>query len=61
LIQNDIRFTSDILDKLENDYCVDKARIYSSGKSNGGGFTNTLACDPVLSKRIAAFAPVSGS
>lgn len=32
-----------------------------TGKSDGAGFCNVLACDPVLSKRIAAFAPVSGA
>jgi poly(3-hydroxybutyrate) depolymerase len=58
---NDVKFTSDILNYLESRYCVNKSRIFASGKSNGGGFTNFLACDPVLSKRIAAFAPVAGS
>lgn len=29
--------------------------------SDGGGFCNILACDPTLSTRIAAFAPVSGA
>jgi poly(3-hydroxybutyrate) depolymerase len=29
--------------------------------SDGGGFCNILACDPTLSGRIAAFAPVSGA
>jgi poly(3-hydroxybutyrate) depolymerase len=42
-------------------YCIDTTRIYASGKSNGGGFTSTLACDSKLSTQIAAFAPVSGA
>ncbi|RDW77756.1 hypothetical protein BP6252_05809 [Coleophoma cylindrospora] len=58
---NDFQFTSDILDQLEQSYCIDRSRIWASGKSDGGGFCNQLACDPVLSKRIAAFAPVSGA
>lgn len=42
-------------------YCIDTNRIYAAGKSNGGGFTNMLACDSQLSTQIAAFAPVSGA
>ena len=43
------------------EYCIDKRRIYATGKSDGAGFDNVLACDPLLSRRIAAFAPVSGA
>jgi poly(3-hydroxybutyrate) depolymerase len=32
-----------------------------TGKSDGAGFCNVLACDSKLSKRIAAYAPVSGA
>ncbi|WP_406689052.1 ferulic acid esterase [Saccharopolyspora sp. ID03-671] len=56
---DDVRFTGDVLDELERDLCVDPARIYAAGKSNGGGFTGVLACR--MSDRIAAFAPVSGA
>ncbi|KAF8849634.1 hypothetical protein BDZ45DRAFT_662895 [Acephala macrosclerotiorum] len=58
---NDIQFTADIIADLSSKYTVDKSRIFATGKSDGGGFCNTLACDPVLSKQIAAFAPVSGA
>jgi poly(3-hydroxybutyrate) depolymerase len=58
---NDIQFTSDIIDYLEQNYCIDQTRIWASGKSDGAGFCNTLACDPVLSTKIAAFAPVSAA
>jgi len=58
---NDLQLVTDILDLLEQNYSIDPARIWSTGKSDGGGFCNTLACDPILSKRIAAFAPVSGA
>ncbi|TQB72711.1 hypothetical protein MPDQ_006504 [Monascus purpureus] len=58
---DDISFTLDLLTHLEERYCIDSSRIYASGKSNGGGFTNVLACDPVASTRFAAFAPVSGA
>ncbi|KAK5994242.1 Feruloyl esterase B [Cladobotryum mycophilum] len=58
---NDIQFTTDILDYVQSQYCIDTTRIFATGKSDGGGFCNVLACDPTLSSRIAAFAPVSGA
>ncbi|OAA60043.1 carbohydrate esterase family 1 protein [Cordyceps fumosorosea ARSEF 2679] len=58
---DDVKFTHDILDYLKGKYSIDKTRIYASGKSDGGGFCNVLACDDGASKRIAAFAPVSGA
>lgn len=56
---DDVLFTSDLLNELQRDFCVDAERIYAAGKSNGGGFTGVLACR--MSERIAAFAPVSGA
>jgi poly(3-hydroxybutyrate) depolymerase len=50
-----------LLDHLTESYCIDKTRIWASGKSDGGGFNGLLACDTQLSQRIAAFAPVSGA
>lgn len=58
---NDVAFTSEILDQLESQYCIDTNRIYATGKSQGGGFVGVLACDATLSTRVAAFAPVSGA
>ncbi|KAJ7598566.1 hypothetical protein C8J56DRAFT_770956 [Mycena floridula] len=58
---DDIAFVKDLLDSFQDNMCVDTSRIYASGKSNGGGFTNILACDPQMSARIAAFAPVSAA
>jgi poly(3-hydroxybutyrate) depolymerase len=46
---------------LLQQYKIDKNRIWATGKSDGGGFVGVLACDPILSARIAAFAPVSGA
>jgi poly(3-hydroxybutyrate) depolymerase len=60
-VADDLLFTADILNQLERDYPVDTQRIYATGKSDGASFTNTLACDFRLSRRIAAFAPVSGA
>lgn len=58
---NDVTFTLELLEHLESTYCIDSSRIYATGKSNGGGFTGILACDADATKRIAAFAPVSGA
>ena len=58
---NDVTFTLELLDHLQSAYCIDPSRIYATGKSNGGGFTGVLACDAEATKRIAAFAPVSGA
>ncbi|KAL1608967.1 hypothetical protein SLS59_002159 [Nothophoma quercina] len=58
---NDVTFTLELLDKLQRTYCIDTSRIYAAGKSNGAGFTGVLACDADATKRIAAFAPVSGA
>lgn len=57
---NDLKFTTDLITYLSNNFCVDESRIYASGKSNGGGFVGTLACAPEGGK-FAAFAPVSGA
>ncbi len=56
---DDVRFTGDVLDRLQREFCVDNRRIYAAGKSNGGGFVGVLACR--LPGRIAAFAPVAGA
>ncbi|KAJ7598130.1 carbohydrate esterase family 1 protein [Mycena floridula] len=56
-----ITFIHDILESLNANLCVDMSRIYASGMSNGGGFTNILACDGSMTRRIAAFAPVAAA
>jgi poly(3-hydroxybutyrate) depolymerase len=59
---DDVGFTLDMIKSLSDQYCIDPDRIYATGQSNGGGFSaNILACDPVASRRIAAFAGVSGA
>jgi polyhydroxybutyrate depolymerase len=54
-----VDFVSALLDQVEKDYSIDSRRIYATGISNGGFFTQRLACE--LSNRIAAFAPVAAS
>lgn len=51
----------DIIKSLSSSYCISSRKIFAAGKSNGGGLTNLLACDPKASSIIAAFAPVAGA
>jgi len=57
-LADDVGFTRALLDDVEADLCIDRARIYAMGMSNGGMFVSTLACE--LDGRIAAVAPVAG-
>jgi poly(3-hydroxybutyrate) depolymerase len=57
---DDLQFTSDLLDHLNSTYCIDSNRIYASGKSNGAGFVDTLACSD-HGDRFAAFAMASAA
>lgn len=56
---DDVAFVEAMLDELEAELCVDTARVYATGMSNGGHMSNRLACD--LSHRFAAVAPVAGA
>jgi poly(3-hydroxybutyrate) depolymerase len=58
---DDVKFTEDIINEAQSRYCINPSRISATGKSDGGGFCNVLACDSKLSQRISAFAPVSGA
>jgi len=51
-------FLEGVLDDVEASLCVDTARIFVTGLSNGAMMTSTLACE--LSDRFAAAAPVAG-
>ncbi|KAK4634427.1 hypothetical protein CLAFUW4_01811 [Fulvia fulva] len=59
---DDVPFTLAMLKHIGDEYCIDLDRIYAAGKSNGGGFAlNVLACSPVASTKIAAFAGFAGA
>ncbi|KAF7985572.1 hypothetical protein HWV62_3847 [Athelia sp. TMB] len=58
---DDIAYTQDLLQQIEQNMCVDSSRVYASGKSNGGGFVNLLACTESSASTFAAFAPVSAA
>jgi polyhydroxybutyrate depolymerase len=55
---DDVGFMNNLLDQLEAKLCVDADRVYTTGLSNGGYLSHTLACD--LSDRIAAIGSVAG-
>ncbi|KAI0199314.1 carbohydrate esterase family 1 protein [Astrocystis sublimbata] len=59
-VEEDLQFVTDLLADLRSNYCVDDARIYATGISNGGGFVNAIACSDV-GNEFAAFAPASGA
>jgi polyhydroxybutyrate depolymerase len=54
----DVAFTVAMLETLERELCIDRARVYATGFSNGGYFSHVLAC--ARADLFAAVAPVSG-
>ncbi|KAK7181697.1 hypothetical protein PSPO01_12147 [Paraphaeosphaeria sporulosa] len=52
---DDVLFVKDLLARMREQYCIDDDHIYASGKSNGGGFVDTLACSDE-GDEFAAFA-----
>ena len=56
---DDVGFVAQLIDTLSGRYGVDPARVYATGISNGGLFSERLACD--LAPRIAAIAPVAAN
>jgi polyhydroxybutyrate depolymerase len=55
----DVKFISNLIDKLEAEYNIDSNRIYADGMSNGGGMAFALSCR--LSDRIAAIGAVAAA
>jgi polyhydroxybutyrate depolymerase len=56
---DDLGFIARLLDRLEEELCVDLDRVYATGMSNGGMFVHRLGCD--MPERFAAIAPVGGT
>jgi polyhydroxybutyrate depolymerase len=56
---DDVRFVADLLDVLSASYKIDPKRVYATGISNGGLFSQRLACE--LSDRIAAIGSVAAT
>lgn len=55
---DDLAFVKKMLNKMTKEYKIDQDRIFSTGISNGGFFSNYLAVN--LSDKFAAIAPVIG-
>lgn len=55
---DDVGYVDAVLDALEADLCIDTARVYATGLSNGAGMASLLGCE--RPSRIAAVAPVAG-
>jgi polyhydroxybutyrate depolymerase len=55
----DVKFVSDLVDKLQREYNIDPSRIYANGMSNGGDMAIVLSCQ--LPDRIAAVGSVAGA
>lgn len=54
---DDVQFVRDMVAAISAEYCIDPARIYATGMSNGGFLSNRLACE--AADLIAAVAPVA--
>jgi polyhydroxybutyrate depolymerase len=54
----ELDFVRRLLERIEGEYCIDRARVYATGFSNGAYLSQLLAC--AMADRIAAIAPVSG-
>jgi polyhydroxybutyrate depolymerase len=56
---DDVGFIRALISELERSYPVDSSRIYATGISNGGFFSQRLACD--LADRITAVTSVAAT
>lgn len=56
---DDVGFVVDLIATLSDEFCLDPARVFASGLSNGGGMSYRLACE--LGDQIAAIGTVAGA
>ena len=50
--RDDVQMAAELIDRVSEIVCVDQARVYATGLSNGGFFSALLVCE--LADRIAA-------
>jgi poly(3-hydroxybutyrate) depolymerase len=55
----DVKFFDALLDSTSKDYCVDQARVFTTGYSFGGMMSHALACS--RGSKLGALAPTAGS
>ena len=55
--RDDLAFAEMVLDRVVATACIDEARVYTTGMSNGGYFSSRLVCE--LADRIAGAASVA--
>jgi polyhydroxybutyrate depolymerase len=58
---DDLGYLTAVLDAVEAGWPVDRRRVFATGFSQGGMLCYRIACDPVLSARVAAIAPVAAT
>ena len=52
----DVTFTDDMVELIQGDLCVDKARVFALGFSYGGGMSYALACArPTVFRAVAVY------
>jgi polyhydroxybutyrate depolymerase len=56
---DDVGFLRAVVEKVTNDGCIDRKRVYASGLSGGGLMSYRLGCE--AADMFAAVAPVSGA
>lgn len=54
---DDVAFTRALIDDVEHSHTIDSRRVYATGISNGGFFSNRLACE--LTDKIAAIVSIA--
>ena len=57
-LPDDVQFVADVIDDVSSRRCIDPARVYVQGFSNGAFLTSLVACE--LADRVAAVAAVAG-
>ncbi|QDS71222.1 hypothetical protein FKW77_010416 [Venturia effusa] len=57
---DDITFIRTLIKDLDTVICFDTTRLYATGLGTGGGLVHLLACDPIASTKLAAYAIVAG-
>lgn len=56
---DDTAFLADLIDHLSDEWCIDPARVYINGLSNGAGMSYRFACE--MADRVAAIGGVAGA